>query len=285
MENGYVYRNFTKEALDEAYDNSKAVKNSNDLLGIFYMRSAKLATNFQDTLDLRYGRHPRETLDYFSCGKRNAPLFVFIHGGYWQMRNKEMFRFVASGPLAHGFDVANIGYPLAPDRDMRGIIASLRSAFSYLRLHNDDLGFDASHIYVSGWSAGAHLAVNMLDERGVCGALAISGIYDLEPISKSYLNDKLQLTESEILLFSPLRKPFVKKSVVVVVGADELPLRVELPADDLLPEDLADALAFRPHRRNYSKSCALRQHCLDSHRNGVDGLRLVTRRTMRQRFA
>ena len=223
MENGYVYRNFTKEALDEAYDNSKAVKNSNDLLGIFYMRSAKLATNFQDTLDLRYGRHPRETLDYFSCGKRNAPLFVFIHGGYWQMRNKEMFRFVASGPLAHGFDVANIGYPLAPDRDMRGIIASLRSAFSYLRLHNDDLGFDASHIYVSGWSAGAHLAVNMLGERGVCGALAISGIYDLEPISKSYLNDKLQLTESEILLFSPLRKPFVKKSVVVVVGADELP--------------------------------------------------------------
>jgi arylformamidase len=63
----------------------------------------------------------------------------------------------------------------------------------------------------------------MLDERGVCGALAISGIYDLEPISKCYLNDKLQLTESEILLFSPLRKPFVKKSVVVVVGADELP--------------------------------------------------------------
>jgi arylformamidase len=161
------------------------------------MRSAKLATNFQDTLDLRYGRHPRETLDYFSCGKRNAPLFVFIHGGYWQMRNKEMFRFVATGPLAHGFDVANIGYPLAPDRDMRGIIASLRSAFSYLRLHNDELGFDATHIFVSGWSAGAHLAVNMLDERGVCGALAISGIYDLEPISKCYLNDKLQLTESE----------------------------------------------------------------------------------------
>jgi arylformamidase len=187
------------------------------------VRSAKLATGFQDTLDLRYGPHPRETLDYFSCGKRNAPLFVFIHGGYWQMRNKEMFRFVASGPLAHGFDVANIGYPLAPDRDMRGIIASLRSAFSYLRLHNSELGFDASHIYVSGWSAGAHLAVNMLEERGVCGALAISGIYDLEPISKSYLNDKLQLTESEILLFSPLRKPFVKKSVVVVVGADELP--------------------------------------------------------------
>lgn len=223
MDHNYVYRHFTKEQLDQAYDNTRAVETSREILGYFNSSSASIAAAYPDKLDLRYGPHPRECLDFFSCGKKDAPLFVFIHGGYWQMRNKELFRFVAKGPLAHGFNVANIGYPLAPEVDMQNIVASVRSAFSYLRHHNDELGFDGTHIYVSGWSAGAHLAVSMLDEPGVCGALAISGIYDLEPISKSYLNDKLQLTENEILLFSPLRRPFIKKSVVVVVGADELP--------------------------------------------------------------
>lgn len=222
MEN-YVYRNFTKELLDQAYDNTRAVAASREILGSFSARSAEISEQFQETMDMRYGPLPRECLDYFSCGKKGAPLFVFIHGGYWQMRNKEIFRFVAKGPLAHGFNVANIGYPLAPDVGIGDIVASVRSAFSYLHIHSDELGFDSTHIYVSGWSAGAHLAVSVLDETGVCGALAISGIYDLEPISKCYLNDKLQLTENEILLYSPLRRPFLKKSVVVVVGANELP--------------------------------------------------------------
>ena len=223
MERNYVYRNFTKELLDQAYDNTRAVENSRELLENFSTKSAEISMEYPNGLNIRYGRHPRECLDYFSCGKTGAPLFVFIHGGYWQMRSKEQFRFIARGPLAHGFDVANIGYPLAPDVNMREIVRSIRSALGYLRIHSGDLGFDNSHVYVSGWSAGAHLAVSVLDEVGVCGALAISGIYDLKPISQCFLNDKLQLTENEILLYSPLRRSFVKKPIAVVVGADELP--------------------------------------------------------------
>ena len=223
MERNYVYRNFTKELLDQAYDNTRAVENSRELLENFSTKSAEISMEYPNGLNIRYGRHPRECLDYFSCGKTGAPLFVFIHGGYWQMRSKEQFRFIARGPLAHGFDVANIGYPLAPDVNMREIVRSIRSALGYLRIHSGDLDFDNSRIYVSGWSAGAHLAVSVLDEVGVCGALAISGIYDLKPISQCFLNDKLQLTENEILLYSPLRRSFVKKPIAVVVGADELP--------------------------------------------------------------
>lgn len=223
MENNYVYRNFTRESLGKAYDNSSAVKESLQILNGFNARSAEISKQFQKTMDLRYGPHPRECLDYFSCGKKDAPLFVFIHGGYWQMRCKETFRFVAKGPLAHGFNVANVGYPLAPSASIGEIILSVRNALCYLRHHSDELGFDASHVYVSGWSAGAHLSVIVLDETGVRGALAISGIYDLKPISQCFLNDKLQLTEKEVLLYSPLRRPFVKKPVAVAVGADELP--------------------------------------------------------------
>ena len=188
MERNYVYRNFTKELLDQAYDNTRAVENSRELLENFSTKSAEISMEYPNGLNIRYGRHPRECLDYFS-----------------------------------GFDVANIGYPLAPDVNMREIVRSIRSALGYLRIHSGDLGFDNSHVYVSGWSAGAHLAVSVLDEVGVCGALAISGIYDLKPISQCFLNDKLQLTENEILLYSPLRRSFVKKPIAVVVGADELP--------------------------------------------------------------
>ena len=219
----YVYRNFTRESLGKAYDNTSAVKNSSEILEGFNARSAEISKQFQDTMNLRYGLDSKERIDYFSCGKKDAPLFVFIHGGYWQMRNKDTFRFLAKGPLAQGFDVASVGYPLAPSASIGEIVASIRNALYFLRCHSDVLGFDNSRIYVSGWSAGAHLAVSVLDETGVCGALAISGIYDLKPISQCFLNDKLQLTENEILLYSPLRRPFVKKPIAVVVGADELP--------------------------------------------------------------
>ena len=44
-----------------------------------------------------------------------------------------------------------------------------------------------------------------LDEPAVKGGLAISGIYDLEPIRLCYLNDKLDLDEDEARRMSPLR--------------------------------------------------------------------------------
>ena len=89
----YVYRNFTRESLGKAYDNTSAVKNSSEILEGFNARSAEISKQFQDTMNLHYGMDSRERIDYFSCGKKDAPLFVFIHGGYWQMRCKDTFRF------------------------------------------------------------------------------------------------------------------------------------------------------------------------------------------------
>ena len=36
------------------------------------------------------------------AGATRPPLFVFIHGGYWQRNDKDMFAFVAEGPLRTG---------------------------------------------------------------------------------------------------------------------------------------------------------------------------------------
>lgn len=218
-----VYRGFTQAELDAGYDNTNAVADSAIQLKGFDERSDAMARPYAATIDIAYGERPRNKFDFFSCGNKKAPLFVFIHGGYWQMRCKETFRFLAAGPLANGFNVANVGYTLAPEMSLTGIVYEVRTAIKVLRSRADELGFDANRIYVSGWSAGGHLCASVLDENGVQGALAISGIYDLEPISRSYLNEKLMLKSEEIVTLSPMRSRLVNKPMCIVCGSEELP--------------------------------------------------------------
>jgi arylformamidase len=64
----------------------------------------------------------------------------------------------------------------------------------------------------------------VLDHASVRGGLAISGIYDLEPLRHSYLNDKLQLDAASARRNSPLwQPPATAPRLAVVVGGRELP--------------------------------------------------------------
>jgi hypothetical protein len=57
----------------------------------------------------------------------------------------------------------------------------------------------------------------------VKAGLAISGIYDLEPIRLSYLNDQLRLDESESRRNSPILLETTDKPLVIAYGKDEVP--------------------------------------------------------------
>lgn len=221
MSEPLVYRGMSRAALDAAYNNSAAIGNSPALLQDFDNRSAALRTRHPQHLDLRYGAAPRNRIDYFASDKP-GPLLVFIHGGYWQMRAKETFSFLAEGPLAHGFHVAMMGYTLAPEQTLRGIVAEVRTGIGWLREHAPAWGGDVQRMVVSGWSAGGHLTAMCLDEPGVIGGIAISGIYDLEPIRLCYLNDKLQLSDAEEQDLSPARLPLSAKPLVIAYGTGEL---------------------------------------------------------------
>lgn len=217
-----IYRGLDQAALDAGYDNSTAVKNSSALLQEFDQRSAALRAAHGSHLDIRYGPAPRNRIDYFAA-KNPGPLLIFIHGGYWQMRSKDTFSFLAAGPLAHGMHVAMVGYTLAPDIFLSGIVDEVKASIAWLKNNAADFGGDPDHMIVSGWSAGGHLAALCLDEPGVIGGVAISGVYDLEPVRLSYLNDKLQLTDSEERLLSPLHRPLSPRPLVVAYGTGELP--------------------------------------------------------------
>jgi acetyl esterase/lipase len=218
-----VYRDMDRAALDAAYNNSAAVADSAAQMADFQLRSDRLRAEQNGRLDLRYGPAERNRIDYFSAG-RGGPVLVFIHGGYWQMRAKENFSFLAAGPLAHGIDVAFVGYTLAPEIRLEGIVAEVRSAIAWLAERVAEFGGDPARIYVSGWSAGGHLTAMCLDEPAVKGGLAISGIYDLEPMRLSYLNEKLKLDEDEAQRMSPLlHLPPYSMPLFLAYGGGELP--------------------------------------------------------------
>ena len=218
-----VYREMDRGALDAAYNNSAAVAGSAEILGGWDARSRALRAARPQHLDLRYGPEERNRIDYF-VANRDAPVLIFIHGGYWQMRAKENFSFVAEGPLAHGINVALIGYTLAPAKRLDAIVAEVRSAIAWLAARVDDYGGDAGRIYLSGWSAGGHLTAVALDDPAIRGGLAISGLYDLEPIRLCYVNEKLGLDEQETRRMSPLLNlPRSSNPLVVTYGSSELP--------------------------------------------------------------
>jgi arylformamidase len=110
-----VWRGMSRAELDAAYNNSAHVANSAEKLAEWTERSARVREKHPQLLELRYGERPRNRIDIFPCGAPGAPLFVFIHGGYWQRNSKEIFSCMAQGPMARGFDVALPGYTLAPD--------------------------------------------------------------------------------------------------------------------------------------------------------------------------
>jgi len=220
---GAIYRGMDRAALDAAYNNSAAVPDSAERMARGRERSVTVRSNTSPRLlDVAYGERPREKLDYFPSGAAKPPLLMFIHGGYWQRNDKDMFAFVADGPRAHGIDVAVVGYTLAPDARLTDIIAEMHQALTFLAERADDLGFDRKRMFVSGWSAGGHLTASLAGHPAFRGGIPISGIFDLEPIALCYLDEKLRLDANEVATLSPLRVlPQSMPPLRVFVGGSE----------------------------------------------------------------
>jgi arylformamidase len=219
-----VYGSMDRQALDAAYNNSVAVTDSDRYLADWRRRSEALRARMPDHLDLVYCDAPRARLDFFAASRTGAPTLLFFHGGYWQRNSKEGFSFIAEGPLAHGFNVAVAGYTLAPEATMDGIVREARTALRWLHERLAALGGDPARLYVGGWSAGGHLTAMLMHEAVVAGGLAISGLFDLEPIRLCYLNEKLGLDTEEARRNSPLLNlPARAAKLIIAYGADELP--------------------------------------------------------------
>ncbi len=152
------YRGMDREALGRAYDNGAAVPDAADKIADFLGRSAAVYASFDVKRDLAYGEGARQRLDWIAGPMVGAPTFAFIHGGYWQSRDKENFAHIAAGPLARGFNVALIEYTLGPDARMGQIVDEIGQAVDFLASCMADWGADSRRLCLAGHSAGGHLA-------------------------------------------------------------------------------------------------------------------------------
>ncbi len=207
---------------DAAYNNSEAVKDSATLNAAREVASAAFRAAHPQHLNLSYGPRERNTWDLFPATDPHAPCLVFIHGGYWQRNSKDQFTNLIAGPHAHGWAAALPGYTLAPDASLSEIAAEIRDALDWLAEHGPAHGI-AGPVVLSGWSAGGHLTALCLDHPTVVAGMAISGIFELGPVRDTYLNEKLRLTDEEIVALSPLRLPVVNKPLAITYGTAELP--------------------------------------------------------------
>src|SRR5580692_3135878 len=146
------WRGMSQQDRDNGLNNGAAVAGSGGIVDGWDRLSLEMRARHPDHLDLRYGPRERNRIDFLKAAEK-APTLVFIHGGYWQMRAKEAFSLFAGGPMAHGINVALIGYTLAPEATLDEIVAEIDAGIGFLAGKLPELGGDANRIIVSGWSA------------------------------------------------------------------------------------------------------------------------------------
>lgn len=166
-------------------------------------------------LDVAYGAEPTQRLDVFPTTVPNAPVLVFIHGGYWRSLDKSDHSFVAPAFVANGAHVVVPNYSLCPAVGVEQIALEMTRVVVWVHAHAASFGGDPARIAVAGHSAGGHLAAMLLccrwkdvdaalPPQPLLGALSISGLYDLEPLRHApFVQGDLQLTARSANRLSP----------------------------------------------------------------------------------
>lgn len=227
------WQSYSPEALHALYNNRGKVADFADYAARWANASEDVRSRLTSKLDIAYGAGSAQGIDLFLPDAANPPLHIFIHGGYWQWNDRKPYAFIADAFVQAGAAVATIGYPLCPGVTMRELVDSVRSGVAHLWRHAGDLGFDSGRMHVSGHSAGGHLTATMmmtdwprfsagLPDDVLKSGIAISGVFDLEPIRHTPIGDAPNMDEAEARELSPLfMPPPTNAPIVIALGAQE----------------------------------------------------------------
>jgi arylformamidase len=179
--------------------------------------------------DLAYGSSPRARLDVFVPPAPNGAVALYFHGGYWRAGDRRANAFVA-GPLIDAGVTAYIaGYDLAPAVTLSEIVTQARAARDRTIADARARGLDPARFLIAGSSAGANLTANLLLDADAWPAPPIAGlitgVFDLEPVTRTSVNDDLRLSDEEVRAYSPLRRAerFTFARAIVAAGGAETP--------------------------------------------------------------
>lgn len=135
----------------------------------------------------------RHKLDlYLPKGQKDFPVLFFVHGGAWRHGDKNAFGYY--GSLANFFAQRGIGtvmtnYRLSPFVKHPEHIKDVARAFAYTHNNIAKYGGSPDKIFVSGHSAGGHLAALLATDDSYLRAegLALKDIKGVIPISGVYM--------------------------------------------------------------------------------------------------
>lgn len=230
-----IYRDYDAEALERQYMPSYTISDIPAIRDNWAAMSAAYRERAVLERDLAYGPSAGERLDLLRPSRGNAPVLVFIHGGYWRSRNldKISYTFALEPIVAAGALVATIDYDLCPDVTLDVLVHQVRRACAWVWRHAHEYGGDPERLHVSGHSAGGHLTAMMsatdwpafeagLPRDMIKSAVSVSGLFNLEPLRLSSLNDDLRLDPEAARRNSPqFMAPTTALPVSVVVGGGE----------------------------------------------------------------
>ena len=192
-------------------------------------------------LDFAYGDTALQRLDIFPAARGPAPVLVYFHGGYWRALDKSTYSFLALSLAPAGIATVLVNYDLCPAVTLDDIVGQAIASLAWVHRNGAAYGCDPQRLYVSGNSAGAHLAAMALAQewsaRGlpadlVKGACCITDIYDLAPVLRIDANAEIRLEPDMVARNSPLSLPLpAKPPVIVAVGGDETPLWIKQSTD------------------------------------------------------
>jgi arylformamidase len=207
------------EYYSQQYNARAAIPDHPYIFTRWLKESAQVRRKQAALLDLAYGEASGERLDFFPTNGSDAPLLVFIHGGWWRSLDKSDFSFIAPAFTRAGFNVALTNYTLAPQASIADIVREQLRALAWLYRSAEKYDFDPNRIVLAGHSAGAHLAAMMmaavwpayagdLPADLIKGGILMSGLYELEPVLHAeFVNVDLKLTGHDIAPLSPARMP------------------------------------------------------------------------------
>jgi len=201
-----TWREYSATELEREYTPASRVANIQTYLDDYATRGdhARQTISHQQ---VKYGEHPDEWLwqaPIDSQKTESRKIFVFVHGGFWRRLSANDGTFLTPAWRNLGYDTASINYSLCPNESLEKLVDQTKRAIQFLTTM-----YKPAEMLLVGHSAGAHLvAMNLCTENETkyAGALLISGIYDLEPILHTSINNDIKLNETTANNLSPIKQ-------------------------------------------------------------------------------
>lgn len=151
--------------------------------------------------------------------REGRPILIWIHGGGWTMGDKGdafgLYSRYCRLLAERGVAAANVSYRLTPAVRHPGHVEDVAAATAWIVRHASEFGYDPSALFVSGHSAGGHLAALLaadprwlaqhdLPAGTIAGAIPSSGVFDVGPLVEASRRWQRVFPEAEAVDASPV---------------------------------------------------------------------------------